>query len=55
MNQVFNRIRTLLTGMRDQESAQRDFVRAIYNTPDKFGHSFDKPAYLRRRNGISLA
>ncbi len=55
MNQVLTKIRILLCSMRDQESAQRDFVRSIYNAPNKFDHQFDKPAYLRRRTGVTLA
>lgn len=55
MNQLIERFRTLLADIRAQESAQRRFVRAIYSTPNRYVHDFDKPAYLRRRSAVTLS
>lgn len=48
MKHWFAQLRKKVDDIRERESAQRDFVRAIYNAPSRLADNYEKPAYLRR-------
>jgi hypothetical protein len=48
MKHWFEQLRKKVGDIRERESAQRDFVRAIYSTPNRLATNYEKPAYLRR-------
>jgi hypothetical protein len=44
----FEQLRKKVIDIRERESAQRDFVRAIYNSPSRLAADYEVPAYLRK-------
>lgn len=43
------------TALREHDSAQERFVRAIYSNQGRLGFDYEKPAYLRRTKTIILS
>ena len=49
----FHQLRHLVNDIRERESAQRNFVRSIYNSPTRLAVDYEKPAYLRRPRSVA--
>lgn len=50
----FKQLRSLVSDIRERESAQRNFVRAIYDAPARYPANYEQPAYLRRSRLVAL-
>lgn len=48
MKNWFAQLRKKVIDIRERESAQRNFVRAIYHGPSRLAADYETPAYLRR-------
>lgn len=48
MKEWFAQLRKKVIDIRERESAQRNFIRAVYERPNRFAADYEKPAYLRR-------
>lgn len=52
MKNWFKQLRQIANDIRERESAQRNFVRAVYGRSNNPGFDYEKPAYLRRARAI---
>ena len=52
MKQWFEHLRQRVSEIREREAAQRTFLRAIYESPNRFPAHYEQPAYLRRARAV---
>ena len=50
----FQQLRHLVNDIRERESAQRNFLQAVYGRADRFA-GYERPAYLRRSRLVGLS
>lgn len=55
MKRWFQQLRHLIVTFRERESAQRAYMRAIYQAPHKVPANYERPAYLRRARVVACA